>query len=78
MEDGTYPHLAHRVEEHWGLKLEDEVTGPGRFLPTCLRCIGRWSPYDESHELALLEWQQRKAGSPADANVGDLQTRVLL
>ena len=31
--DGTYPHLARRVKEYWGLKLEDEKTGPGQFLP---------------------------------------------
>ena len=37
MHDGTYPHLARCAKEHWGLKLEDKITGPGRFLPTCLR-----------------------------------------
>ena len=56
IEAGTFPHLARLVEKHWSLKLEDEITGPGRFLPSCLRCVGWWSPYDKSHELALLEW----------------------
>ena len=78
IEAGTFPHLARRIEEHWSLKLEDLITGPRWFLPSCLKCVGRWLPYDESHELALLEWRQRKAGSPADASMGDIQTRALL
>ena len=78
IEAGTYPYLACCVKEHWGLKLEDEITGPRWFLPTCLRCMERCLPYDESHELALLEWRQRKAGSLADASAGDLQTQALL
>ena len=75
--DGSYQHLARRVEEYWDLKLADWIMGPGRFLPTCLGCMGRLS-YDKSHELALLEWRQRKASFPADASAGDLQTRALL
>ena len=55
--DRSYRHLARQVEEHWDLKLVDGMTGLGRFLPVCLGCMGRWSSYDESHELALLEWQ---------------------
>ena len=55
--DGSYRHLTHQVEEHWDLKLADGITSPRRFLPAYLGCMGRWSSYDESHELALLEWQ---------------------
>ena len=76
--DGSYRHLACRIKEHWDLKLEDGVTGPGQFLPACLSCMGRWSSYDESHELVLVEWWQRKTSSPAKASAGDLQTWALL